>query len=130
MPSSECQYNELIAAGSQPTRLGFLVRLVRRLIWPFIRPFHLFHLNKMNEIILRLDILDNQLKDHLFLRTELVALKNRFTGEEKLSQHFDATLDTLKNELHQLGYEIKILKAHNEKQIDYAARPMTARKEL
>ena len=44
-------------------------------------------------------------------------------GRKKLSKNFNVTLDTIKNELHHLGYEIKVLKAHNEKQIDLCGLP-------
>jgi FkbM family methyltransferase len=66
MSSKECLYSQLIAAGSQPKRFSFLVKVIRRLIWPFIRPFHFFHLSKLNEILTT---------DLRFLRTELEALK-------------------------------------------------------
>lgn len=53
-----------------------------------------------------------------------------FEWEENLSQNFNVSFGTIKNELSQLGYEISILKAHNEKQIDYVAYPIAIQKEL
>lgn len=40
---------DLIAGGFAPKRYGSYVRMVRRLLWPFIRPFHFYTLEVMGE---------------------------------------------------------------------------------
>lgn len=41
---------ELIANGFRPQRYGVAVRIVRRLLWPFVRPFHFYALEEMGRI--------------------------------------------------------------------------------
>lgn len=48
-----------------------------------------------------------------------------FEWEENLSTTFNVSLESIVESLSSLGYEVSILKAHNEKQIDYVARPKT-----
>ena len=47
-----------------------------------------------------------------------------FEWEEHLSKNFSVTFDSLISELTSLGYEVTQLKVHNEKQVDYIARPI------
>lgn len=46
-----------------------------------------------------------------------------FEWEEHLSRHFSVSFDMLRKEFEGLDYELSPLKVHNEKQIDYVARP-------
>jgi FkbM family methyltransferase len=39
------------AAGQQPARFGSVVRLIRRFLWPFVRPYHRRQLETLNEVI-------------------------------------------------------------------------------
>ena len=49
-----------------------------------------------------------------------------FEWEDQLAVNFSVTLDVIKRELSALGYGLSVLKAHNEKQIDYIAQPAGA----
>jgi FkbM family methyltransferase len=49
-----------------------------------------------------------------------------FEWESALSERFTVTLDAVRRHLADLGYEVSVLKAHNEKQVDYVARPASA----
>ena len=46
-----------------------------------------------------------------------------FEWEEYLSHHFSVSFDKLRKEFESLDYELSPLKVHNEKQIDFVARP-------
>jgi FkbM family methyltransferase len=109
--------HELINAGFQPERFGFLVKLLRRLLWPFIRPFHLFELEKIVELELDLksqlkcelerfdaqarerfaqfeqsvlEKMERIVKEHVVLRTDVEALKNRYLALESLDDRVTA----------------------------------------
>ncbi len=87
MSSSECPRSQLITAGFQPKRFGFAVKLVRRLIWPFIRPFHFFHLDKMDDFKRHIQqtLFNPLIKDVLFLRAEVAALKHKIIASSQLT---------------------------------------------
>jgi FkbM family methyltransferase len=90
---------ELVSAGFQPSRLGRIVYWVRRLLWPFVRPFHLHTLHRLVDAGDRLDRLEAALaalraetaRDadlrpvaaaQAVLRAELTSLVNRHVGVE------------------------------------------------
>lgn len=104
--------SELIGAGFQPQRYGFIVKFVRRLIWPIVRPFHFFQLSEISNISYHLGLLEQKtdvleqktnvleqkhdvleqktneisklVKEQVLLRSELAALKNRFLALDSL----------------------------------------------
>jgi FkbM family methyltransferase len=49
-----------------------------------------------------------------------------FEWEEHLSKSFAVTLATVRERIETLGYVVTVLRTHNEKQVDYVARPVTA----
>jgi FkbM family methyltransferase len=106
---------ELIAGGFRPQRFGFLVRNVRRLLWPFIRPFHFYMLDVMGRLF---DESQRQAEAYLksgiervvagqsTVRTELAAVVHRHTtiegeigravdGQSALRTDLAAVLDRL-----------------------------------
>ncbi len=46
---------ELIAGGFRPQRFGFPVRMVRKLLWPFVRPFHFYTLEEVGRSFREID---------------------------------------------------------------------------
>jgi FkbM family methyltransferase len=50
-----------------------------------------------------------------------------FEWEDILATRFGVALEEVRRRLGSLGYEIDVLKAHNEKQVDYVARPIAGR---
>lgn len=87
---------ELVASGFQPARHAGIVKLVRRFIWPFIRPFS-FHLQD-KIVALQRDMANLKAGAHVkediarlvieqvALRSELAALKNRYSALPRLSE--------------------------------------------
>lgn len=69
---------ELIGAGFRPRRYGTGVRLVRRLMWPFLRPFAFHLLARIEE----LEKAQKQLEEDSGLQSELAALANRLAAAE------------------------------------------------
>lgn len=99
--------HELINAGFRPERFGFFVKFVRRFLWPFIRPFHFYELQKVLELQSQLETalvkyedqtqksciqltealtgeVEKLVKEHVVLRSDMEALKNRYTLLESL----------------------------------------------
>jgi len=80
---------ELIAGGYSPQRFAFLVRRVRRVLWPLVRPYHFFTLEALGreraailgELAAILGELDGRLQRLIeaqsALRTEVAAAVNR-----------------------------------------------------
>ncbi len=42
--------NELLAYGLQPQRFPLLVKLVRKILWRFIRPFHFYQIQEISKM--------------------------------------------------------------------------------
>jgi FkbM family methyltransferase len=106
--------HQLIGSGFHPERYGFIVKFVRRFLWPFIRPFHFYELRQILELEARLESelsrqnalaeerfaqikavatgeaerLSNELeslsKEHVLVRSDVEALKNRYALLESL----------------------------------------------
>lgn len=69
------------AAGMQPARFGAVVRLVRRFLWPFLRPYHRHQLETLNEVLeggLDRAEVSGVARDVAGLRGEVRAVTNRF----------------------------------------------------
>ena len=106
---------ELINAGFQPARYGTPVRLVRRLLWPFIRPFHFHTLARIEalaaaqsdapnrlqasldalggvagELRARIEGLEAALAALRHLRGEIAAVTNRFAWVEGMAERLEA----------------------------------------
>lgn len=45
---------DLVAAGFRPARHGAVVRVVRRVLWPFVRPFHFHTLDRVEILLAKL----------------------------------------------------------------------------
>lgn len=89
---------ELVSAGFQPARHAGVVKLVRRFIWPFIRPFN-FHLqdkivalqgdmaNAKHDISTKLrEDITRLVSEQVALRSDVAALKNRYSAMTRLSE--------------------------------------------
>jgi len=81
---------ELIGAGFRPQRYGAGVRLVRRLIWPFMRPFAFHLLARIEE----LEKAQKQLEEDAGLRSDLTALANRLASAEDTLERLADDLPT------------------------------------
>jgi FkbM family methyltransferase len=101
--------HELIHAGFQPGRFGYLVKFVRRFLWPFIRPFHFYELRRIVELdeewVQRAALAQEQhaqrnqaitgemgklVREHVLLRSDMEALKNRYMSLESLDDRLSA----------------------------------------
>ena len=87
---------ELARASLVPARF-MLIKLIRRLIWPFIRPFHLFHLRYLEKVEKELNELRNEIR---FVRTELLALKNSYLKIDIQGADGEVELKQIKDVLH------------------------------
>jgi FkbM family methyltransferase len=121
--------HELINAGFRPERFGFLVKFVRRFLWPFIRPFHFYELrklieleselNKHNSAVLQESYLqlrdkltgemEKLVREHVFLHSDMEALKNRYMLLEALDDRvasLDSKAETFSGQLAELHKRI------------------------
>jgi FkbM family methyltransferase len=102
MPLSEAfqqQRSELIGSGSEPQKFGFLVKLVRRFIWLFVRPFHFYNQDKIfilqqsyDDLNIRLsnitDEYSKSVANYVALRSEIAASINRqLVSEVRIEEH-------------------------------------------
>jgi FkbM family methyltransferase len=75
---------ELINAGFQPARHARAVRLVRRVLWPFIRPFHLHTMRQIEQLrAVHAEDAQRLVQAQSRLRSELVAVVNRHAWMEE-----------------------------------------------
>lgn len=81
----EQEINELITASSKSKRYGVVVTLIRRLIWIFVRPFHIYYSQK-SDVLAKKNAMEMEIlvKEHILLRSELAALKNRYSAANQL----------------------------------------------
>lgn len=126
--------NELYRSGFIPQRHGLIVKLIRRIVWPFIRPFFFHQSEKMTEMLAIMDsmVLQNSrleqninaltqqnlhleqrsadfidiVKGHVLMRSDIAALKNRFI-----------VLDLLDDSVSVLRSTINSLPTRNEFQL-------------
>lgn len=103
--------HELINSGFRPERWGFVVKFVRRFLWPFIRPFHFYELQKIIELESRLESrLESELESRLesglerysaLVQERCAQLRQAIAGEmEKLVREqvlFRSDMEALKN---------------------------------
>lgn len=140
--------HELINSGFRPERFGFVVKFVRRFLWPFIRPFHFYELYKVIELEERLrselkaDLesglgrhdaliqersshiqqainseMEKLVREHVLLRSDMEALKNRYISLESLDDRVAALgnlaeahgeqLKAHSNHLEAIGYQLQ-----------------------
>jgi FkbM family methyltransferase len=124
---------ELINAGFRPERFGRLVKFVRRFLWPFIRPFHFYELHKIAELESELDKrsalaeeqcatvkqamaweLEKLVKEHVLLRSDMQALKNRYILMESLDDRISAlgsTVETQASRLEETSHRLEEISA-------------------
>lgn len=124
----EQKKSDLIDVGFQPSRYGFLVKPIRRIIWPFIRAFHFHHLErddlfeqkfesfehkfdqKIEQYMISLVRLTNEL---VLLRSEIAALKNNYLQQDSLvANEIVAIKDHCGQQDSFLANEIEALKDH------------------
>ena len=86
--------DQLVVSGNSPKRFSPLVRLIRRLLWPFVRPYFYFVTDNILEIEERVARLESiisksglengeNITDMGAIKTDLMALKNRLSLMEK-----------------------------------------------
>jgi FkbM family methyltransferase len=112
----EQEQRELFLAGFHPKRFGLFVKVMRRLIWPFVRPFHFFQMSKITQTAHDLGLIEQKsnvleqktgeiaklIKEHVLLRSELAALKNRYIALDSLDDRVNQ-LSQRHNKLTQRG---------------------------
>lgn len=93
---------ELIANGFRPQRHGFVVRMVRRLLWPFVRPFHFYILEEMGRISGQRHLFDERQRQLLDearrkVETELRAMDERAAADRSALSRQTAELADRQN---------------------------------
>ena len=114
--------NELLAYSLQPQRFSLLVKLIRKLLWRFIRPFHFFQMQEiskisrfqerqMQEIKQMVQKHDEKIKNffasvatakydlNFTLRSEYTPLINRIAYLESENEVLKASLEEIKNSI-------------------------------
>lgn len=47
-------YREIITYSLKPNRFKIIVRMIRKLVWPIIRPFHFYHIQELDDVRARI----------------------------------------------------------------------------
>jgi FkbM family methyltransferase len=136
--SSEQQLNqvreELISAGFKPARYAVIVKLIRRFVWPVIRPFAFFLLDKIlllqqqidethkniNEDIARL------VSERLVLRSDVAASKNLYTNNSPSHEQLALLgndVDVIKSRLNDAHNRSRYLVVTNTKSGLFIGKP-------
>jgi|GEM_PF-4406932 len=94
-PSNKEFLRQKIAnSGKNPRRYRFLVKLMRRVLWPFMRPYFYTVSDYLSDLEARLNTIEEKIKasgidtgsgvtDINCLKTDLISLKNRLSVLDK-----------------------------------------------